>query len=305
MTEPVAKPKPKIPLLFRVLTMLAVLLALALFGLGQLHRVGIFPGPVPDEVQLRNSAKPASEAVFVASADGTQIRTIYIEASSKTADMHFLYFGGNAEAPGHPQDKRLQALNAHGDVLTFDYRNFGETVGQPTESGLYQDARAVYAYAIADLDWNPRNVIVYGRSLGGAPAIRLASELLADERMEELKAGGPPAALFLESPFTNIPQMGEYKHPWIPRPDLFAIMHLNNLKRAPELELPVLHFHGTDDKVVPFELAKELHEAMPLGAKQFLVLANTGHLDIWDKNEDLLKMAIEMIVRRSRGRDSH
>ncbi|MHC4840950.1 MAG: alpha/beta hydrolase [Planctomycetota bacterium] len=292
-----------IPIQFRAMTILTIFLSGSLFGIGLLHRAGIFPGPPTDSVTHRNNAKPVENAVFVKSADGTKVRTTYNSHTGIGKPLHFLYCGGNAEASGHPGSQPIKTLCTHGDVLTFDYRNFGDTVGRPSEAGLYQDARAVYMYGLNELGWKPGRVVIYGRSLGGAPAIRLATDLLADERMEMLKDGQRPAGLILEAPFTNIPHMGAVVHPWLPKPEWISILHLNNLKRAPELALPVLHFHGDEDEIIPFSLGEELHGAIPPGSKQFLILAGTGHLNVWEKNRALLTSAIGQFSRRCHERD--
>lgn len=292
MNEAETEAKLPPPLIMRAITLATIFVSVGLFGLGQLNRIGIFPGPPQDSVTHRNNAKPTSEATFVESADGTKIRTTHIKSDGH---FHFLYCGGNAEAPGHPDRNPIKSLSKFGDVLTFDYRNFGDTKGRATEAGLYQDARAVYAYGLRKLNWRPERVIVYGRSLGGAPAIRLTSDLLAKDLPDILKDGKPPAGLILEAPFTNIQQMGAIIHPWIPKPDWFALMHLDNLKRAPELTLPVLHYHGVDDQIIPFELGQELSDAMPRGAR-FLDLPETGHNNIWQQNKDLLNRQLEYFI---------
>lgn len=296
MTEPETEEQPSVPLLMRVVTALAIFVSLGLFGLGILHQVGIFPGPNSESMSYRNGAKPVESAVFITSADGTRLRTTYIEADVADTSLHFLFCGGNAEAPGHPDSQPIKTLRKYGDILTFDYRGFGDSEGKSSEAGLYQDTRAAYAHAQSSYNWKPERVVIVGYSMGGAPAIKLTTDLLKKDRPETLKDAGPPAGLILQAPFTNIQQMGAVVHPWIPKPDWFALMHFDNLKRAPNLTLPVLHYHGVDDKVIPFQLAKQLSKAMPEDPT-FIELPNTGHLTIWERNKELLEIKIAKFLK--------
>ncbi|MEE9312802.1 MAG: alpha/beta hydrolase [Planctomycetota bacterium] len=297
MSDAASKSKPSAqPLIMSVVTFATALVAAGLFALGQMNNTGIFPGPNSESMTYRNGAKPVESAVFIESADGTRLRTTYIEADVADTSFHFLFCGGNAEAPGHPDSQPIKTLRKYGDVLTFDYRGFGNSKGEPSEAGLYQDARAVYAHGQRTYNWQTNKVVIVGYSLGGAPAIRLTTDLLMKDRPDTLKDAGPPAGLILQAPFSNIQQMGSVVYPWIPLPHWFALMHLDNLKRAPTLTLPVLHYHGVDDKIIPIQLGQQLSEAMP-DDPIFIELPNTGHLTIWERNKDLLEIQIAQFLK--------
>ena len=60
------------------------------------------------------------------------------------------------------------------DVFIFDYRGYGHSEGKPTEGGTYEDIAAAWRYLIEERQVSPGQVIVFGRSLGGAIASWLA-----------------------------------------------------------------------------------------------------------------------------------
>jgi hypothetical protein len=68
-------------------------------------------------------------------------------------------------------------------VLLFDYRGFGENKyltedgAAPTAEQVKEDALAVAQYLINERGIDPKNIIMYGYSLGGAPAAYVAAEL--------------------------------------------------------------------------------------------------------------------------------
>jgi hypothetical protein len=56
-----------------------------------------------------------------------------------------------------------------------DYRGYGKSEGSPDETGVYRDADAAYDYLIRERHVQPKNIVVFGHSLGGAVAIDLAA----------------------------------------------------------------------------------------------------------------------------------
>ena len=65
-------------------------------------------------------------------------------------------------------------------------------------SGFYMDGRAALDYVLSRSDICHQKVIVFGRSLGGAVALRLCSESSYAARL---------AAVIVENTFTSIPNM--------------------------------------------------------------------------------------------------
>lgn len=59
------------------------------------------------------------------------------------------------------------------NLVLFDYHGYGKSLGDPSPSRLIEDAESAYEYTKSQ--YNPRSIVVLGESLGGAPAIHLAS----------------------------------------------------------------------------------------------------------------------------------
>jgi pimeloyl-ACP methyl ester carboxylesterase len=68
------------------------------------------------------------------------------------------------------------------DVITFDYRGFGDSTGEVTENGLVKDARFIYDW-LYKLSNGQRKIYLWGHSLGSAVACQLAAQLSEDESM--------------------------------------------------------------------------------------------------------------------------
>ena len=191
-----------------------------------------------------------------------------------------LYFPGNA---GDRRNRNLDCKDLADlglDVFLFDYRGYGDNPGSPSEERLAADARSVWQYATETRDVAPERIILYGESLGGAVATRLASELC--------EAGTPPAALVLSATFPSLTDVGAYHYPWLPV-RLVLLDRYPSTTRIASVTCPVLQVHGTADTIVPLDLARKLLAATPdrsAGgiAKRFVEVPDVGHNDIGVSN---------------------
>ena len=60
-------------------------------------------------------------------------------------------------------------------MFIIDYRGYGQSEGRPTEAGTYRDAAAAWHYLVDERHIAPQEIVIFGRSLGGAIAAELAS----------------------------------------------------------------------------------------------------------------------------------
>ena len=195
--------------------------------------------------------------------DGERLHGWWIESRSATIG-HVLLCHGNA---GNIADRLLHAalLSAAGfDVLLFDYRGYGASTGTPSEEGTYRDARAALRCLLEQPEVDPRRVVYFGESLGGAIALELA-------------LFSTPAGLVLLSTFTSVRALARIHYPFIPAgvvPDAYP-----RLQRIPRLAAPLLLLHGDHDEIVPIAHAHELFEAAP-EPKALHAFAGVGHNDL-------------------------
>jgi fermentation-respiration switch protein FrsA (DUF1100 family) len=197
------------------------------------------------------------------------------QPADRTSDQRLLvlYFPGNA---GNRRDRILDCrefARLHCDVLLFDYRGYGDNGGSPTEDLLAVDARRAWLYAMHYLSMPPERIVIFGESLGGAVAIRLAAEMSV--------AGTPPAGLVLNSTFASLPETVRWHYPAFP----FQFLLLDrypSVDRVPHVTCPILQFHGTDDEFVPLAHARRLYAAAPEQStdgvpKQFITIEQGTH----------------------------
>ncbi|MEP6601128.1 MAG: alpha/beta fold hydrolase, partial [Nitrospirota bacterium] len=94
--------------------------------------------------------------------------------SSKPAPV-LLWCHGNAGNIINRLENLVELHNLGLAVFLFDYRGYGRSRGRPSEDGLYQDGLAAYAHLSETRGIDPRQIVLFGRSLGAAVAGDVAS----------------------------------------------------------------------------------------------------------------------------------
>jgi alpha-beta hydrolase superfamily lysophospholipase len=149
-------------------------------------------------------------------------------------------------------------------VLAVDYRGFGKSAAvSPTEELSYEDAEAAYEYLGRLAPGKPR--VVVGHSLGGAIAAEVA------RRHPDV------SGVVLEATFTSIKDMVAYSA-WSYLPvDLILTQRFDTLSKVGEIRSPILITHGTDDRIVPFEMGERLYAAAASPKKRFIKVEGGSH----------------------------
>ena len=192
--------------------------------------------------------------------DGTALHAWYCPADAPRAVV--LYCHGNGGNISWMADY-FEFLRAEHrlTLLAFDYRGYGKSQGTPTVEGVLADGRAARE-KLSELAGVPSDeIVVWGRSMGGAVAVQLASE-------------EPPRGLILECTFDSFKTVAKHHAPrWA---FLVPEDRLASVKRIPEVRCPLFQVHGTADRVVPFECGQTLYQAAH-EPKFFLTVRGADH----------------------------
>jgi uncharacterized protein len=146
-------------------------------------------------------------------------------------------------------------------VLIFDYRGYGTSEGSVSEENMYGDARAAWKELTEKRGVSPDRIIVWGNSLGGPVAAKLASET-------------KPAGLVLESTFFSLERMAAERSSCLG--GIFVSADSFNTARSLEsVRCPVLVIHSRTDEVIPLPHGNSLYKDTP-GKKMFVEI-NGSH----------------------------
>jgi len=219
------------------------------------------------------------ERLALTTPDGTNIVSwllVHEDAGQQDANRPYvMYFHGNgSNLEGYlALCAELYALGAN--VLMLEYRGYGESGGSPSEKGLYQDAKTAYDALIAR-GVSPKQIVLYGFSLGTGVATYLASHV---------DVGG----VMLEAPFTSLPAAARAAYGPL-TPTFLMRNRFDSLARVDNINAPIMVMHAPDDRVIPFAQGKQLFDAAN-EPKTFVTLSGDHNTLVSDLPDRALKQA--------------
>ncbi|XP_029314622.1 protein ABHD13 [Cottoperca gobio] len=230
------------------------------------------------------------ENVYIRTKDGVKLNLILLRytggdmppgvtpgnqsSPASSAPPTILYFHGNAGNIGHRVPNALLMLvNLKANVVLVDYRGYGKSEGEPCEDGLYLDAEATLDYVMTRPDLDKTKVVLFGRSLGGAVAVRLAS--VNPHRV---------AAIIVENTFLSIPHMASTLFSFLPMRLLPLWCYRNQFlsyRQMAVCRMPSLFVSGLSDQLIPPVMMKQLYELSPARTKRLAIFPEGTHNDTW------------------------
>lgn len=242
----------------------------------------IFPGIIIQMEDLHTPLPAFVESITTQTSDGKQLEVWHLPSSGPQGRKlkAAIVFHGNAGDVRNffPYQKWLSDLGYL--TYSFDYRGFGKSTGWPSERGIERDADAVVTYVQNREKIVPAEILLFGISIGTAPAVYVASH-------------SEPGAIVLLAPFPSLPA--------IVRTNLFYRLLAPLLwykfpteDRVQQLQSTCfIVVHGRQDEVIPFELGASVAQAYRgKGYSIFIDSPQSHHNDILNFERGRLASAI-------------
>lgn len=179
--------------------------------------------------------------------DVKNIYALYIGDTSRIAtDTVIMYCHGNKDHLDFYYPRQALLANTGGKnrygVMSIDYRGFGLSEGEPYEDALYADVNTALKW-LKSKGLTGDRLIMYGFSMGTAPAARLTAE----------PAILSPSAVVLEAPFASAEVFAQ-DAAGLSIPGSYAVsLQINNAEQIKKVQVPFLWIHGTADDFISME----------------------------------------------------
>ena len=213
--------------------------------------------------------------VKIVTRDNIELISWYHKKNKNYKTILFLH--GNAGTLENRIHKINHFKNMKVNLIILAWRGFSGNKGQPTEDGLYEDARSIIKWLKSNNIYE-NDIILYGESLGTAVAIEVAQNKNF-------------SGVILESPFTSMIDAEKNKYPFLPIKFLLKDKYESSLK-IKNIKVPILIMHGKKDSIVPFSMGKKMYE-IANEPKYSYFSDYDNHMMNYDKN--LLKALKEYI----------
>ncbi len=189
----------------------------------------------------------AFEDVSIPCSDKVTIHGWYIPAKGATQTV--LLFHGNAGNISHRTETIRVFHDLGRNVLIVDYHGYGKSGGSVGEAATYRDADAAWDYLAVTKKCKPSEIVIFGRSLGGAVGVYLATK------------HADAAGMIVESTFTSTGDMAAEMFPWLPGLRYLLTIDYPSLKRIASVKCPLLVVHSAEDDMIPYKMGQKLFKA--------------------------------------------
>ena len=173
--------------------------------------------------------------------DDRNLNIVKFRTSASQKGIILFFHGNMLNVEHYSKYPSLFTRNGY-DFWMIDYPGFGKSTGKRSEAILYNDALLLYKEAVKEIEKD--SIIIYGKSIGTGVASYLASIT-------------QPKKLILETPYYSISALARHYLPIYPVSLLtkYSFPIHDFLKK---IKSGVTIFHGTNDKVVPYQQATRL-----------------------------------------------
>ena len=170
------------------------------------------------------------------------------------------------------------------NLFIFDYRGFGKSSGNPAKKNLKIDGKRAYKYLTDRCGIKGKDIIVWGESLGGFPAVSIASNY-------------PCRSLILLSTFSGLDDTAINCFNGVGKSIVSGVASLASLRfdmlpnrdYIKKVKCPVVIMHSIDDNIISYKCSQILYKNISHKSKVLIPIRGTHSAPII-KKEDLNKL---------------
>lgn len=201
------------------------------------------------------------EAFYARSSRGNNILCAFIHCVPN-ARFTILFSHGNAVDLGQMCSYLVMlGKQIRCNIFSYDYSGYGRSSGKPAEKNVYSDIDAALKALQSHYGLGPKDIILYGQSIGTVPTVDLAMRRRV-------------AAVILHSPLMSAMRVAFPKTKWTWCCDAFP-----SIEKISKVYSPTLVIHGTDDEVIDITHGLKIFERCPRAVEP-LFIRGAGHDDI-------------------------
>ena len=229
------------------------------------ERTMLFPAPSV-MIGFWQADRFGAEEWMIESADKAKVHVWSFEKANSKKTLIFCH--GNGETLGLLGGELAEIRDRWNvNVVAFDFRGYGKTGGLANEVEILADSVAVAQWIETNDRLRGYQMIVFGRSLGGACAVEIATKTNV-------------AGMILDRTFSSIVDVAADRFYYLPIRHVMR-NQFRSIEKIPRYTGPLLQMHGDVDTLIPYHFGKKLFDACPGPQKKLLTMRGLYHNDPW------------------------
>ncbi|PID83826.1 hypothetical protein CSB09_04090 [Candidatus Gracilibacteria bacterium] len=260
------------------------ILSLILYGLScffakEIETAASFPGVFRNSTPKKN-VDINLEIIQIKGKDGNTLHGVFL---NKNAKKTVYYFHGNGGSLPHFYDEIKYIGDLGYNVFSYDYPGYGISQGFPDKESIDDASEKIYKHLKIRKDWQEKDIIVWGYSIGSAAAIDFASKHKNIDRM------------ILLAPISSRYDMSTHLFGFPLQKLLAKEDSFVSYEQVKHFDFPVFIVHAKDDKLVPFWQGQKVFDNYK-GEKYLLDLKSGGHNTILKKHGEKLRSPFRVFL---------
>jgi len=228
--------------------------------------------PQTGDIRPAKWGLPEVKLIQLKTTDGLLLNAWYHPAKDHKMPT-ILYLQGNYGHIGHRAVTVDAYIKAGYGMLLLGYRGYSGNKGQPSEKGLYLDARAAISF-LKSQGVYMHCIVLFGESLGTGVAVQMATEFHV-------------GAVILESAYTSMVDVGKKHYPFLPVRWLLKD-RFESIRKIHKIQAPLFIIHGENDNIIPVGLGERLYEKASQ-PKAMKIYPGAGHNDLPDVSPNVIQ----------------
>ncbi len=238
----------------------------------------------PPTFQFSNIDKFKNEIIYIKKDKENYIPCLFIQELNQCNKFIIIFHGNNEDIFEMEMAAGVFREELKMNVIVVEYPGYSIYFSKRNPEIILEDAIIVYDFIKEKFNVNDEDIFIYGRSIGSAPSIYLASKRKAK-------------ALFVVSGFSTLKEVGKGLYVGWALEDIFK-----NIEYISKISIPILFIHGKKDSLISWEQSYQLFDNCKTKIKDIKIIYNMEHnkydlKDILNKINDFISNQLEGIDR--------
>ena len=238
----------------------------------------------PPKFEFSNIDKFKNEIIYIKKDKENYIPCLFIQELNQCNKFLIIFHGNNEDIFEMEMAAGIIREELKMNVIVVEYPGYSIYFSQRNPKIILEDTTIVYDFIKEKFNVNDEDIFIYGRSIGSAPSIYLASKRKAK-------------ALFVVSGFSSLKEVGKGLYVGWALEDIFK-----NIEYISKISIPILFIHGKKDSLISWEQSYQLFDNCKTKIKDIKIIYNMEHnkydlKDILNKINDFISNQLEGIDR--------
>ena len=201
-----------------------------------------------------------NEIIYIKKNENESIPCLFIQDINQCNKFLIIFHGNNEHIFDLEIVAGLIREKLKMNVVIVEYPGYSIYISEKSPEMILKDSIIVYDYIKEKFKIKDEDIFIYGRSIGSAPSIYLASKR------------NHAKALFVVSGFSSLKKVG--KELWVG----WAIEDIfKNIENISNVTIPTFFIHGKNDGLIDYKQSYELYEKCPSKMKDIKIIEKMTH----------------------------